>query len=706
MAVYKCKMCGASLDITEGKTVCECEYCGTKQTVPTADNEKKMTLFTRANRLRFACEFDKAAGIYESIIVDFPEEAEAYWGLVLCKYGIEYVDDPLTGKKIPTCHRSSFDSVLEDDSFEQVMETADPTAKAVYREEAKVIENIRRNIIEVSSREAPYDIFICYKETDEDGNRTIDSVIAQDIYDALTEKGYRVFFARISLEDKLGTAYEPYIFSALNSAKIMLAIGTSYDYYNAVWVKNEWSRFLQLITKGEKKTLIPCYKDVDAYDIPPEFKHLQAQDMGKVGAIQDLLRGIDKIIGGSLPAPKKETAPDNNAEALLNNIKFLLEEEKWGKADEQCDKLIYIAPSCSVAYLFKIIIGDRIKKNTTVYGKKLDNDLPEVSEQEKALLSSKYEEYFWLLLQAGTVTRAKYVLSLHPEIMTKNYTDKDNPEIRSLLCYAIAQYSKNAVVVKTLLECGADPNSFRICAEKNHMIRHCALSDAILIAKNAEMVKLFLEAGVDPKQFEEIVCDSGMVGYISLLSNAVICTKNAEIVNMLIDAGADPNTYRVYKSQFGQAFHFVLCDAVWNCKKVEMVKILLQRGANPNSYYEYFNKYGKNVFSALSSAIWNARNVEMVKLLLDAGADPNRVETIIDEDGVTDKKSMLTYAIIDANNAEMIKLLLDHGTSWDNEIRYAKREKTDRKFPFHKYFHFSTSFLNFLKASGWKGSLF
>ena len=122
MAVIKCKMCGGELELISGSTVAECEYCGSRQTVPNADNEKKLTLFSRANRLRIANEFDKAAGIYESIVADFPEEAEAYWGLVLCKYGIEYVDDPATGKKIPTCHRSSFDSVLEDPNLEQAME--------------------------------------------------------------------------------------------------------------------------------------------------------------------------------------------------------------------------------------------------------------------------------------------------------------------------------------------------------------------------------------------------------------------------------------------------------------------------------------------------------------------------------------------------------------------------------------------------------
>ena len=61
MAAYKCKMCGGDLIIEAGTSVYECEYCGSKQTVPTADNAKKMTLFTRAGRLLRACDFDKAA---------------------------------------------------------------------------------------------------------------------------------------------------------------------------------------------------------------------------------------------------------------------------------------------------------------------------------------------------------------------------------------------------------------------------------------------------------------------------------------------------------------------------------------------------------------------------------------------------------------------------------------------------------------------
>ena len=367
MAIIKCKMCGGDLNIAENNSVAVCEYCGTQQTVPSADNEKKLTQFGRANRLRMACEFDKAAGVYESIVADFPEEAEAYWGLVLCKYGIEYVDDPATGKKIPTCHRSSFDSVMDDSNLDQALENADVTAQKVYREEAKQFERIRKGILEVSSSEKPYDIFICYKETDEKGDRTLDSVMAQDLYAALTDKGYRVFFSRITLQGKLGEAYEPYIFAALNSAKVMLAMGTCYEYYNAVWVKNEWSRYLKICEADKSKHLIPCYKDLDPEDMPREFKHLQGADLGKMGAVQDILFNMEKYIPLKKETLKETVVVQQSAEttkvqAMLERAFLFLEDGDWNAANEYCEKALDIDPKCAEGYLGKLMVDLRVKK--------------------------------------------------------------------------------------------------------------------------------------------------------------------------------------------------------------------------------------------------------------------------------------------------------------------------------------------------------
>ena len=381
MTVLKCKMCGGTLEFNSGETVAECPYCGTKQTVPLMDDDKKAALYERANRLRASADFDRAFSVYEGIAQAYPTDAEAFWGELLCKYGIEYVDDPATGKKIPTCHRSSYTSILDDEAFSMVMENADPAARKVYREQAKQIEEIRKGIIDISSREAPYDVFICYKETDENGERTEDSVLAQEVYDELTEKGYRVFFARISLEDKLGEEYEPYIFAALNSAKVMLVFGTDYEYFNAVWVKNEWSRFLDLMGKGEKKYLIPCYKGIDAYDMPKEFQRLQAQDMGKIGAIQDLIRGINKI----LPRATQQSQTVHpgfssaNSKELVKLGYLALEDEKWEEATNYFKQSLTGDAENSLAY-FGLALAEKHASKPEYLPVALTKNIPSVEE--------------------------------------------------------------------------------------------------------------------------------------------------------------------------------------------------------------------------------------------------------------------------------------------------------------------------------------
>ena len=366
MAIIKCKMCGGDLEIAAGVTVAECEYCGTKQTLPKVNDEVVQNLFNRANNLRLKCEFDKAEQIYEKILQENDTEAEAHWGIVLCKYGIEYVEDPKTFKRIPTCHRTSYDAVATDADYLAAIENADAVQRSIYEAEAKAIDEIQKNILNIVKNEKPFDVFICYKETDENGNRTQDSVIANDIYYQLTQEGLKVFYAAITLEDKLGQEYEPYIFAALNSAKVMLVIGTKPQYFSAVWVKNEWSRFLKLMKADRSKLLIPCYKDMDAYDLPEEFSHLQAQDMSKIGFINDVVRGIKKVTVKDEPKTTavKETMVAGNASTapLLKRAFMFLEDGDWDSANEYCEKVLDLDPECAEAYVGKLMAELQVKK--------------------------------------------------------------------------------------------------------------------------------------------------------------------------------------------------------------------------------------------------------------------------------------------------------------------------------------------------------
>ncbi|MBQ5995842.1 MAG: toll/interleukin-1 receptor domain-containing protein [Clostridia bacterium] len=358
MAVFKCKMCGGTINFNEGDTVGVCDHCGTKQTLPSTNDDIITNLYNRANNLRLKSEFDRASSVYEDIVRKDDSQAEAHWGIVLCKYGIEYVDDPATGKKIPTCHRTSYEAIRSDADYLAAVDYSDGEQQAIYEAEARAIDRIQKGILEIAKEEKPFDVFICYKETDENGKRTVDSAIANDIYYQLTQEGFKVFYAAITLEDKLGQEYEPYIFAALNSAKVMLVLGTKPEYFNAVWVKNEWSRYLKLIKNDRSKLLIPCYRDMDAYDLPEEFAHLQAQDMSKIGFINDVIRGIRKLLT-STAAPTK-AAPVNTVEAsntapLLKRAFMFLEDGDWQSADEYCEKVLDLDPENGEAYLGKLL---------------------------------------------------------------------------------------------------------------------------------------------------------------------------------------------------------------------------------------------------------------------------------------------------------------------------------------------------------------
>ncbi len=357
MAVYKCKMCGAGLQIAAGMTVCTCAYCDTQQTLPRLTDDRRANLYDRANHFRRNTEFDKATGIYEQILSEDTTDAEAYWSLVLCRYGIEYVEDPFTHKRMPTINRAQYTSIFDDANYRAALQYADVWQKGVYEQEAQAINEIQKRILSISQSESPYDVFICYKETDQSGRRTIDSVLATDLYQELTRDGYKVFFARITLEDKLGQEYEPYIFAALHSAKVMVVLGTKPEHFNAVWVKNEWSRYLSLIRGGERKMLIPAYKDMSPYDLPEEFAHLQAQDMNKLGFMQDLVRGIGKVVGQPTAAASGSNQP--TTASLLKRVQIFLGDAMFAEANEYCNKVLDIDPENGEAYVGQLLAALR-----------------------------------------------------------------------------------------------------------------------------------------------------------------------------------------------------------------------------------------------------------------------------------------------------------------------------------------------------------
>ena len=349
----KCKSCGFPLVVKPGEVVVKCEACGLVNTLPSMDTDQKILRCNRANDYRQNCEFDQAAQLFEDILKEDAREPEAYWGLVLCKYGVQYVDDPKDGHRVPTCNRIQSTPITADVDYQKALTYADASRLGVYRYQAREIDEIQKKIIEISSHEKPYDVFICYKELDNlTGQRTQDSVLAQELYRELTDYHLRVFFARITLREKLGVEYEPYIYAALTSAPVMIHVTTSYNNSNAPWVKNEWSRYLSLKNSGSDKSFTVAYKGLNPdIALPKEFSGKQASDLSRVGAMQEIAEWASQAVKRYKEKQGRGHEDEEALKITLTRAFQYLAAGNRNQAEEMFRACVASDKTCAEAYL-------------------------------------------------------------------------------------------------------------------------------------------------------------------------------------------------------------------------------------------------------------------------------------------------------------------------------------------------------------------
>jgi tetratricopeptide (TPR) repeat protein len=116
--------------------------------------------------------------------------------------------------------------------------------------------------------------------------------------------------------------------------------------------------------KNEKdRTLIPAYRDMDAYGLPDEFSHFQALDMGKIGFIQDLMRGVSKILDENKNDEVKTASEpvmqsvslSAQITALLKRAYLFLEDGDYKSANEYFERVLDIQPEEAKAYTGKLM---------------------------------------------------------------------------------------------------------------------------------------------------------------------------------------------------------------------------------------------------------------------------------------------------------------------------------------------------------------
>ncbi|MBQ4091020.1 MAG: InlB B-repeat-containing protein, partial [Clostridia bacterium] len=297
MQIETCKSCGGIIERRGNYYVCQ--SCGNKWVID-ADND--VHVIDRANAWSALrdCDFERASELFETIIFKEPKNHEAYWGRALAGAGIIYVSDLNENKKVPTCNSISEDSFINNSDVKKAIDLAPAEIGKSYKKQSEQIEKIRLEWLEKARKEPPYDVFISFKDSDREHGleRTEDSVDAQDLYNALVAEGFKVFFSRISLRNKISEQYEPYIYNAIKTAKVMIVFGEKAEYFNSVWIKNEWNRFRFRIENGEKhkNSLVVVYKNMDPGELPVALKTRQCLNAAEMTFLPDLLRHIKRVV--------------------------------------------------------------------------------------------------------------------------------------------------------------------------------------------------------------------------------------------------------------------------------------------------------------------------------------------------------------------------------------------------------------------------
>ena len=253
-----CNHCGGEYEYRGGRWVCP--SCGSYKPEMLSGEETTL-LYTAYQKLRLA-DFAEAEAEFDDFVARYPENADGYWGRLMARYGIKYERD-FDGSMIPTCYAASIGSILSASDYRKALQYADAEERAYFTRQAEYIERVRKEWLEKAKKEEPYDIFISYKDSDpvRGISRTKDSYAAQELYTLLTGMGFRVFYSRVSLRDKVGEKYEPYIFHAISTAKVMIVYGSDPEYMTSTWMRNEWMRYVRQIREGKKKPdslLVAC----------------------------------------------------------------------------------------------------------------------------------------------------------------------------------------------------------------------------------------------------------------------------------------------------------------------------------------------------------------------------------------------------------------------------------------------------------------
>lgn len=272
MELLRCTQCKGDLILSEDGLSGRCKFCGATYHFKQQKSERLISLLNQANVSRLKGDYDSAVLAYQIAIKEDETDADAYWGVVLSTFGIDYVEDK-NGELVPTCRRTIRHSIFDDEFYKKAIKFADEEQAKQFEQQAQKIDLLQQSIKQKINSESDFDVFVCFKSSNEDGSPTKDRTVARKIYDELEGRQIKTFFSEVTLKNRLGQDYEPIIYKALYTCKYFVLVLTDPEFLQAPWVRNEWTRFRDRANEeGLEDRTIAVFENLKEIDLPPIFR--------------------------------------------------------------------------------------------------------------------------------------------------------------------------------------------------------------------------------------------------------------------------------------------------------------------------------------------------------------------------------------------------------------------------------------------------
>ena len=336
----ECKGCGAQIDIRNAVNgVVECTYCHRIELLAKTTNDDAKHFLKMGEHDLDSCKFDEAYTAYKKASEYDNREPQAYFGMALAEFNIQYIrdvreeKDPVTKelKKVyklqPICHEINEKKFIDNKNYKAAMLCASNEQRNEYQRRANEIDYIKQEFNELKKQGLDYDCFICVKVKDEQDNRTKDYTIADDMYMYLKDRGFNPFFSEREIKNRTGVDYEAMILYALYTSECMIVVCGNEEYLQTPWVKNEYTRFISLINDEQKErdAITIAFDGKPIEKLPGRNGKLQGIDMKGFGASE---RVLDFVQTHTPEAQERRKQANERKQREEERIKQQLEELK------------------------------------------------------------------------------------------------------------------------------------------------------------------------------------------------------------------------------------------------------------------------------------------------------------------------------------------------------------------------------------------